>query len=193
MSSALCRERLDESIYLKIKNNILQEVRVAEVRVRSGQAVRQQRRGRAIAMTPGEIDEFLSEERTCRAATVGKDGSPHVAPLWFVWDGTFVWLNSVVRSQRWTDLERDPRIAVVVDGGEEFGDLRGVEIRGTVRVVGDVPRGTDPDGALHGVELAFARKYTGTDEFVADGRHAWLRITPESIASWDFRKFGRGR
>lgn len=158
----------------------------------SGEVVRQQRRGRAIAMTPEEVDAFLAEERTCRAATVGKDGSPHVAPLWFVWDGTFVWLNSVVRSQRWTDLGRDPRIAVVVDGGEEFGDLRGVEIRGTVRVVGDVPRGTDPDGALHGVELAFARKYTGKDEFVADGRHAWLRITPESIASWDFRKFRKG-
>ena len=99
----------------------------------------------------------------------------------------------MVRSQRWTDLKRDPRIAVVVDGGEEFGDLRGVEIRGAVRVVGDVPRGTDPDGALDGVELAFARKYTGRDQFVADGRHAWLRVTPESIASWDFRKFGKRR
>ena len=52
----------------------------------SGQMVRKQRRGRAIAMTSEEIDAFLAEQRTCRVATVGKDGSPHVAPLWFVWD-----------------------------------------------------------------------------------------------------------
>jgi len=23
-----------------------------------------------------------------------------------------------------------------------------------------------------------------------DGRHAWLRITPDKIVSWDFRKLG---
>ena len=81
-----------------------------------------QRRGRAIAMTPAEVDEFLAAERTCRVATASRDGRPHVAPLWFVWDGTSLWLNSVVRSQRWTDLARDPRIAVVVDAGVQFRD-----------------------------------------------------------------------
>jgi nitroimidazol reductase NimA-like FMN-containing flavoprotein (pyridoxamine 5'-phosphate oxidase superfamily) len=71
-----------------------------------------QRRGRAIAMTAQEVDAFLGTERTCRVATVGRDGRPHVAPLWFAWDGTSLWLNSVVRSQRSTDLEHDPRVAV---------------------------------------------------------------------------------
>jgi len=46
-----------------------------------------QRRGRAIAMTGAEVDEFLATERTCRVATARRDGRPHVAPLWFVWDG----------------------------------------------------------------------------------------------------------
>jgi nitroimidazol reductase NimA-like FMN-containing flavoprotein (pyridoxamine 5'-phosphate oxidase superfamily) len=33
---------------------------------------RAQRRGRAIAMTAAEVDEFLATERTCRVATVGR-------------------------------------------------------------------------------------------------------------------------
>lgn len=82
--------------------------------------VKTQRRGRAIAMTREEVDAFLAGERTCRVATVGSDGEPHVAPLWFVWDGEHVWLNSLVRSQRWTDLQRDPRVSLVVDAGVEF-------------------------------------------------------------------------
>ena len=49
-----------------------------------------------------------------------------MAPLWFVWDGTALWLNSVVRSQRWTDLE----------------------LSGAVAVVGDVPRTATPEPAL---------------------------------------------
>jgi PPOX class probable F420-dependent enzyme len=149
---------------------------------------REQRRGRAIAMSPEERDAFLTEERTCRVATVGGDGGPHVAPLWFVWDGAALWLNSIVKSQRWTDLARDPRIAVVVDAGTEFWELRGVEITGRAEVVGDVPRGTGPVPELAEVEPAYARRYRGTDEFTPDGRHGWLRVVPEKITSWDFRK-----
>ena len=29
---------------------------------------------------------------------------------------------------------------------------------------------------------------TGTEEFSSDGRHGWLRVTPEKVVSWDFRK-----
>ncbi len=148
---------------------------------------REQRRGRAIAMTPTEVDDFLTEERTCRVATLSSDG-PHVAALWFVWDGTSLWLNSIVRSQRWTDVIRDPRVAIVVDAGEQFQELRGVEIKGTAESVGEIPRKGAPDPELAGPERLFAGKYVGRDEMIHDGRHGWLRITPTKIISWDFRK-----
>jgi hypothetical protein len=153
-----------------------------------GLPVRDQRRGRRIAMTSEEVDSFLRAERTCRVATTGGDGRPHVAPLWFVWDGAALWLNSLVTSQRWTDLARDPRVAVVVDTGTEFWELRGVELLGVVEVVGDVPRTSVRAEELAEPERLFARKYRGTDEFVADGRHGWLRLRPEAVVSWDFRK-----
>lgn len=138
-------------------------------------------------MTPEELTQFLEAERTCRVATVGK-GGPHATPLWFGWDGEYLWLYSIVKSQRWTDLQRDPRIGVVVDTGIEYLELRGVEITGTVEVVGEVPRTGESDDALAGIEPMFARKYTGGDQMFHDGRHAWLRVKPSKIASWDFRK-----
>ncbi len=149
---------------------------------------KEQRRGRAIAMTSAEVDAFLAEERTCRVATVGATG-PHATPLWYVWHGGSVWLTSLSRSQRWTDLQNDPRIAVVVDAGEAYDQLRGVELRGKVEVVGDVPRTDAPVAELDGPEQAFADRYSG-GVVVRDGRHAWLRLTPEKITSWDFRKLG---
>jgi nitroimidazol reductase NimA-like FMN-containing flavoprotein (pyridoxamine 5'-phosphate oxidase superfamily) len=151
-------------------------------------APREQKRGRSIAMTPAELDDFLTLERTCRVATVGADGAPHVAPLWFVWDGTALWLTSLVRSQRWTDVTRDGRIAIVVDAGENYLELRGAELSGSVEPVGEIPRTATPDPVLAEAELLFARKYTGMDEFTPDGRHAWLRLVPDKIVSWDFRK-----
>jgi hypothetical protein len=149
--------------------------------------LRPQKRGRRIAMSAEERDAFLAEQRTCRVATVGPDG-PHATPLWFGWDGTQLWLYSITRSRRWADLRRDPRIGVVVDAGHDYFELHGVELTGTVEVVGDVPRTGGADPALAAIEPIFARKYMGGDEMFHDGGHAWLRMTPTKITSWDFRK-----
>jgi hypothetical protein len=148
----------------------------------------EQRRGRRIAMTPQEVDAFLTEQRTCRVATVGRNG-PHATPLWYAWHGGALWLTSVVRSQRWTDLRHDPRMAVVVDAGTSYDELRGVELRGRVEVVGEVPRTGEPVPELDGPEQLMADRYMG-GTFVHDGRHAWLRLVPDKITSWDFRKLG---
>ena len=138
-------------------------------------------------MTPEELDAFLGGERTCRVATAGADG-PHLTALWYVWDRTSLWLYSITRSKRWSDLTKDPRAAVLIDTGHDYNELRGAELRGRVEVVGEVPRTGQPDPELAEPERLFARKYLGTEAMVHDERHAWLRLTPEQIVSWDFRK-----
>jgi Pyridoxamine 5'-phosphate oxidase len=140
-------------------------------------------------MSPDERDAFLSTERTCRVASIGRDGSPHVTPLWFVWDGHALWLTSIVSSQRWRDLQRDNRVSVIVDAGVDFMELRGVELRGVVDVVGEVPRTGEAVPELERPEQLFGDKYAG-GHMHHDGRHAWLRITPRKLVSWDFRKIG---
>jgi Pyridoxamine 5'-phosphate oxidase len=152
--------------------------------------LKEQRRGRGIAMTDDERDRFLCGERTCRVATVGVDGAPHVTPLWFVWDATSLWLTSLVRSQRWTDLARDNRVSVVVDAGNEFTELRGVELQGSAIPVGEAPRTGEPVPELDQPERLFADKYAA-GRIHHDGRHGWLCITPSTIRSWDFRKMQR--
>lgn len=149
-----------------------------------------QRRGRKIAMTEHELNDFLGSERVCRVATVSADG-PHATPLWFVWDGTSLWLNSLSRSQRWADLDRDNRVAIVIDGGEAYNELHGVELRGRAVIVGEVPRTGEPNEELPTPERLFSQKYGGSDTMSYDGRHAWRRITPDKISSWDFRKLGQ--
>jgi nitroimidazol reductase NimA-like FMN-containing flavoprotein (pyridoxamine 5'-phosphate oxidase superfamily) len=154
--------------------------------------VKEQRRGRAIAMTESERDAFLAERAVCRVGSLGADGSPHVAPLWFVWHDQHLWLSSLTPSQRWTDLERDSRVAVTIDAGEAYYELRGVELRGRVTVVGDVPRTTAPVAELEEVERLMAEKYD-LAAWEPDGKHAWLRVDADKISSWDFRKIDPAR
>ncbi|MFI8106372.1 pyridoxamine 5'-phosphate oxidase family protein [Streptomyces sp. NPDC086023] len=147
-----------------------------------------QRRGRRIMMTDGELDSFLAGQRTCRVATVSADGRPHVGALWFAWDGTALWLYSITRSRRWADLRKDPRVSVLVDAGEEYGELRGAELSGSVEFVGEAPRTGEPNPELEAPERLFAAKNFGLESMPHDGRHAWLKLVPESIVTWDFSK-----
>jgi hypothetical protein len=149
-----------------------------------------QRRGRVIAMSTAEMDAFLGRERTCRLATFGP-GGPHVSPVWFVWWVGDLWVYSLTRSQRWADVQRDPRVAAVIDAGHHYDELRGVEIEGDAAVVGSVPRTGDGDpgpAELTEPERLMAGKYFESAQMFHDGRHAWLRVTPRKITSWDFRK-----
>jgi general stress protein 26 len=139
-----------------------------------------------IAMSDAERDEYLSKQRTCRIATTSISGAPHLSPLYFVWSEGQVWVSSLVRSARWADIARDARVSVLVDSGEHYGELRGVEIAGTAAVVGDVPRTGEQHPRLDDIEAMMSTKYgQGLSQ---DGKHAWLAITPSKIVSWDFRK-----
>jgi hypothetical protein len=143
-------------------------------------------------MTARERDEFLRSQPICRVATTGPGGRPHVSALWFVWDGTALWLNSLTRSRRWSDTTADPRVSVIVDdGGTDFLALRGVELEGAAEIVGEAPRRGAEHPDLVQPERLFADKYMGGGDFRYDGKHAWLRLAPDAVTSWDFAKLRR--
>jgi hypothetical protein len=72
--------------------------------------------------------------------------------------------------------------------GMLHGELRGAELRGAVEIVGEVPRTGTADARLAEPERLYARKYEGAGVMHHTGHHAWLRLVPDKITSWDFRK-----
>ncbi len=139
-----------------------------------------------LRLTGEELDELLTTERTVRAATVSSEGFPHVAPLWFVWHGGAVWINSLKRSRRTYDVAAGSAVALCVDTGAAYEELRGAVLYGRL-----VPATGVTD--LDRVKAAFARKYWGLDEIPDLKSHAWLLLRPDRVVSWDFRKIPSGR
>jgi hypothetical protein len=68
-----------------------------------------------VAMTKEEIDEFLSGRWIARLATIGKDGYPHIAPLWYYWDGEYVYVSLTRNRRSLKNLQRNSRCSVVID------------------------------------------------------------------------------
>jgi hypothetical protein len=63
---------------------------------------------------------------------------------------------------------------------------------GAVEVVGEVPRTSAANDELAEPERLFGEKYAG-GKFRPDGNHAWLRLVPDKILSWDFAKMAAPR
>lgn len=139
-----------------------------------------------LRLSPEELDLLLATTRVAHVATADEEAGPHVMPLWFVWHDGSLWMNSLVRSRRTRDIAHDARVAVCVDAGEQYAELRGVVFYGTFS---QAPEGPE----LGGAQAAFAQKYWGGNEVPSIKSHTWLKLTPERMVSWDFRLIPAGR
>jgi PPOX class probable F420-dependent enzyme len=136
-----------------------------------------------LSLTRQELEAFLEEQRTCRVATVGPGGTPHVVPLWFVWVHHTLYLNSTRGNPTVENMLRQGLASVVVDDGESYDELRGVVLTGGVEVA-------DDDPLLAEVEDRWSQKYLGGNPppYRRWRNRVWLRLRPDRAASWDFRK-----
>ena len=58
---------------------------------------------------------LLGRMRNAILATTGPHGSPHLAPVWYLWDGEAVRISTLRTTQKVADILRDPRVALCVD------------------------------------------------------------------------------
>lgn len=103
----------------------------------------------------GRCRELIEEPNFCFVATVRKDGTPHVAPVWCDVDGDRVVLNTA-KGRAWpTNLERDHRVTLTIQNRENPYEY--VSIRGRLEDVTE-------EGADAHID-ALAKKYLGEDTY----------------------------
>lgn len=152
-----------------------------------------------IAMNDDEIRVFLVSSKTAVLTTIDRKGWPHSVAMWFVppeEGSTGLRLWTYRKSQKVTNLARDPRAALLAETGEVYGELRGVLVRGRVQIIEDFD-------AVRSIGIDLHERYVGPFEgnegdaaaLAEIERQARKRvglIMPfERVASWDHRKLGR--
>ncbi len=133
-------------------------------------------------MSEAELWAFLaaSPPHTGKLATTRKDGSPHVAPIWYAVDGHSLLFCTGAESLKGRNLRRDPRAALCVD--DERPPFAFVIVEGTVEVSEEM------DELVHWSAVIGGR-YMGEDQAEAYGaRNAvpgelLVRLRPTKITS----------
>jgi PPOX class probable F420-dependent enzyme len=144
-----------------------------------------------IRLSDEELWSFIESQKTVQVATINHDGWPHVMPLWFAIDDGAVVLETFTKSQKIKNLQRDPRISILFEDGDEYSQLRGASIRATAELVSDVDR-------VHELHMKVLMRNTpeiGHDVLekaslsMAPKKTAIL-VRPERVVSWDHSKLG---
>jgi len=65
-------------------------------------------------MDKQEIDQFLAGIKMAVMATINKDGSPHLSPNWYYYDGDKLMFVTTKERLKFFNLRRDDRMSVCV-------------------------------------------------------------------------------
>ena len=107
-----------------------------------------------ITMSEAEVAAYLDEQRVLNVATIGASGHPHVVAMWYTMlDGRPAFWT-FAKSQKVVNIRRDPKITGLVESGDSYNELRGVELVGTARLLDDYDEILD-------IGLRVAAKYQG--------------------------------
>jgi PPOX class probable F420-dependent enzyme len=129
-----------------------------------------------------KIEAFLAEPRNVVVAGVRRDGSPHLSPNWFYWDGQRFYISTTRHRAKYAIFRRDSRVELLVD---DCTGHRAVLVRGTAEIREDIAAELPRFRAIrekHGVPVpSEEEQLRGLTE---EGR-VLLAITPRGpMSSW---------
>src|ERR1700674_2389147 len=141
-----------------------------------------------IKLSPEDQTEFLRTAGKAALATLDKEGFPHVVAMNFVARDGAILMTSYGKAQKVVNIRRNPKVAVMVETGRTYSDLRGVMIRGECEVVEDTATVEATMHAIRHKDAGGAAVPRGP--LASAPKRVVLKVIPKKIASWDHSKLG---
>ena len=139
-----------------------------------------------IQLSEEEVRSFVGSKKTIILTTNGPRGFPHTMPMWFVQedDGT-IRITTYRASQKVKNIQRDPRVSLLVESGLDYAELKGVLMYGHAELIDDPEAVIETfiiaSGQRDSEEIRASMKKTATKRVV-------IRVKPERIVTWDHAK-----
>ena len=145
-----------------------------------------QPRRRQIRLTDEEQAAFLAGNRKAALATLDQDGFPHlVAMTYGVKDGVF-YMTSYAKAQKVLNIQRNPKVALMIEAGGAYSELRGVMVRGDCELIEGEDAVRHAWSVISGEGGAARRRETNDSA----SKRVALKVTPHKIVTWDHTKLG---
>lgn len=127
---------------------------------------------------PDKYLDLLERPVVVSLATVMPDGQPHVTPVWAMWDGEHILINTARGRQKERNMRINPRVTVIaVDPDNPY---RYLEVRGRV-VEMDEASGLDVINQLSAMYRGEPDYYAGMPQMRGQEQRVTVKIVPEHV------------
>ncbi len=145
-----------------------------------------------IRMTTDEVRDYLREGHTMTLVTNGPKGYPHAVAMFFALDDDLtIKFATYATSQKVVNLERDPKVTLLVETGTAYSELRGVMIEGRAEITTDLEETVATmiqANAVTGSPLPDIAQIPEDVKVRMAGKRVLVKVTPERFVSWDHGK-----
>lgn len=80
-------------------------------------------------------DEFLKTQKILRLATVGKNKTPHIVPVWYMYSAKKFYIGTNTKTQKAKNLKKNNRVSFCVDVGVNAPNIYGVMGQGKSNLI----------------------------------------------------------
>ena len=136
------------------------------------------------ATAADRIDRKLRSESVVWLSSVSPDGTPHLVPIWFSWDGETVLIASKPHAKKVANLRTNPSVMLALGEPEDDFDVGMVE--GVAELLDEPARVVLPASHLAKYRSEMAAIGLTADEFVATYSQV-IRVRPTRFLPWHGR------
>jgi len=129
-------------------------------------------------------DEFLKDQKILRLATIGKNKTPHIAPVWYRYSGKKFYIGTNTKTQKVKNVKKNQRVSCCVDVGVNAPNIYGVLVQGNANLILD-------NSKVKIIAKKILLRYFKTLENksakeLLDDTDCVIEIVPEKFTVWNY-------
>ena len=129
-------------------------------------------------------DEFLKDQKILRLATIGKNKTPHIAPVWYRYSGKKFYIGTNTKTQKVKNVKKNQRVSCCVDVGVNAPNIYGVLVQGNANLILD-------NSKVKIIAKKILLRYFKTLENksakeLLDDTDCIIEIVPEKFTVWNY-------
>ncbi len=129
-------------------------------------------------------DEFLKSQKVLRLATIGKNKTPHIAPVWYLYSGKKIYIGTNTSTIKAKNVKTNKRASFCVDVGVNAPNIYGVMGQGNANLILE-------NNKVKRIAKKILLRYFKTLESksakeLLDDTDCIIEIIPEKFSVWNF-------
>lgn len=80
-------------------------------------------------------DEFLKKQKILRLATIGKNKTPYIVPVWYRYSGKKFYIGTNTKTQKAKNIKKNNKVCCCIDVGINVPNIYGVMVQGNASLI----------------------------------------------------------